>query len=177
MTTNAPKKRRRAGVPEIVEMPDRKMAVVRSKGDPNEVGEYVFPALYGAVYQLKFARKKAGEDVFKISPLVAHWPDAHLVPKDEWTAIWGLPIPDDVTVVPAKVPEPPVSVETWPGGPAAQVLHIGPYDQEGPNVGKLHAFIAEQGYEIAGDHEEEYLTSPDAKVMRTMIRYPVRKRA
>ena len=47
--------------PEIVEMPPRKMAVVTSKGDPNVVGEKVFPALYGSVYTLKFDRKKRGQ--------------------------------------------------------------------------------------------------------------------
>ena len=35
-------------------------------------------------------------------------------------------------------------------------------------------FIAASGYEIAGPHEEEYLTQPDAKQMKTIIRYPVR---
>jgi hypothetical protein len=33
--------------PEIVEMPARTMAVVRTLGDPNDVGERVFKALYG----------------------------------------------------------------------------------------------------------------------------------
>ncbi len=40
-----------------------------------------------------------------------------------------------------------------------------------------HQFIEENGYEIAGVHEEEYLTSPDAKVIRTIIRYPVKKKS
>lgn len=39
----------------------------------------------------------------------------------------------------------------------------------------LHSFIAKQGYEIAGGHEEEYLTRPTSKVIKTIIRYPVRK--
>jgi hypothetical protein len=176
MTTNAPRKKARAGEPELVDLPDRRVAVVTSKGDPEVVGEYVFPALYGAVYTLKFARKKAGIDNFKVGPLIAHWPDAHLVPRDQWTGIWALPIPNDVTEVPAKIPEPQVRVETWNAGTVAQVLHIGPYSEEGPTVAKLHAFIEEQGFEIAGDHEEEYLTSPDAKVVKTIIRYPVRKK-
>lgn len=176
MTTKAPKKKAKAGEPELTELPDRKVAVVTSVGDPNVVGEQVFPALYGAVYKLKFARKKAGEGDFKVGPLIARWPDAHLVPKDRWTGHWALSVPDDTTELPVKVPKPPVALETWHYGTVAQVLHLGPYDQEGPNIERLHAFIAEQGYEIAGDHEEEYLTSPKAKVMKTIIRYSVRKR-
>lgn len=43
-------------------------------------------------------------------------------------------------------------------------------------IERLQQFIAEGGYEIAGMHEEEYLTSPDAKVPRTIIGYPVEKK-
>lgn len=163
--------------PEIVEMPSRKMAVVVSKGDPNVVGEKVFPAMYGSLFTLKFDRKKAGLEPFKVTGLRARWPDAHLVPKEQWTAHWAIPVPDDVTELPQKQPETTVTLETWDYGTVAQILHIGPYSAEGPTIEKLHEFIADQGYEIAGDHEEEYLTSPKAKVIKTVIRYQVRKKA
>ena len=148
-------------------MPARKMAVVTSKGDPNVVGEQVFKPLYGSVYTLKFDLKKQGKEAFKVEPLRARWPDAHLLPKDEWTAHWALPIPDDTEVLPQKVPDAQVRIETWHYGTVAQVLHIGPYSEEGPTVTLLHRFIEESGYEIAGPHEEEYLTRPDAKVQKT----------
>ncbi|MCX6376747.1 MAG: GyrI-like domain-containing protein [Armatimonadetes bacterium] len=162
--------------PVITEMPAQTMAVVVTKGDPNVVGAQVFPALYGAVYTLKFQLKKAGKEDFKVSGLRARWPDAHLLPKDQWTAHWALPIPDGTTEVPKKVPKPEVKIEVWEYGTVAEILHLGPYSEEGPTVEKLHEFIAESGYEIAGTHEEEYLTRPDAKVVKTIIRYPVRKR-
>ena len=88
--------------PQIMDMPSQNMAVVYSKGDPNEVGPQVMPALYGSVYTLKFSLKKKGVD-FKVGTLRARWPDAHIVPKDQWSGIWGLPIPDEVTVLPQKV--------------------------------------------------------------------------
>jgi uncharacterized Fe-S radical SAM superfamily protein PflX len=50
-------------------------------------------------------------------------------------------------------------------------------DQEGPTVERLHGFVKESGYELAGAHEEEYLSKPDAKVVRTIVRYPVRRKA
>ena len=162
--------------PRIVEMPSQTMAVVTSKGDPNVVGEQVFPALYGAVFTLKFQLKKAGKPDFKVTGLRARWPDAHLVPKDQWTGIWGLPIPEGTTELPKKVPEPEVRIEVWEYGTVAEILHIGPYSEEGPTVERLHEFIRESGYEIAGAHEEEYLTRPTAKVPKTIIRYPIRKR-
>lgn len=163
-------------IPVIGEMPAQTMAVVVTKGDPNVVGETVLPALYGAVYTLKFQLKKSGKEDFKVSGLRARWPDAHLLPKDQWTGLWALPIPDGTTEIPKKVPEPDVKIEVWEYGTVAEILHIGPYSEEGPTVEKLHKFIAESGYEIAGGHEEEYLTRPDAKVVKTVIRYPVRRK-
>ncbi len=163
-------------VPEIVEMPDCKVATVSSKGDPNVVGEQIFKPLYGAVYTLKFDLKKRGLATFKVAGLRARWPDAHLVPKDQWIAHWALPIPDDTESLPKKSPDDPdVEIATWEYGTVAQVLHLGPYSEEGPTIEALHKFIADSGYRIAGDHEEEYLTSPKAKVMKTIIRCRVEK--
>jgi hypothetical protein len=87
-----------------------------------------------------------------------------------------LPIPEDIDSLPQKVPGTEVKIETWEYGTVVQILHLGPYDQEGPTVERPHKFIKENGYEIAGVHEEECLTRPDAKVIKTIIRYPVRKK-
>jgi len=162
--------------PQILEMPPQKMAVVYAKGAPDKVFPECMPALYGSVYTLKFDLKKKGLPTFKVSGLRARYPDAHLVPKDEWTHIIGLPIPEDTTSLPQKVPGIEVKIETWEYGTIAQILHLGPYDQEYATVERLHKFVEENGYEIAGVHEEEYLTTPDAKVIKTLIRYPVRKK-
>ena len=162
--------------PQILEMPPQKMAVVQGKGTPQEVFAQLMPALYGSAYTLKFDLKKKGLPTFKVSGLRARYPDACLVPKEEWTHIMALPVPNDTTTLPQKAPETEVRLETWEYGTVAQILHLGAYDEEGPTVERLHKFIEENGYEIAGMHEEEYLTTPDAKVIKTLIRYPVRKR-
>ncbi len=162
--------------PQILEMPSQKMAVVYGKGAPDKVFPEVMPALYGSVYTLKFDLKKKGLPTFKVSGLRARYPDAHLVPKDEWTHIIGLPIPGDTTSLPQKVAGTEVKLETWQYGTVAQILHLGAYDQEEATINRLHKFIEESGYEIAGIHEEEYLTSPDTKVVKTLIRYEVRKK-
>ena len=156
-------------------MPSQKMAVVYVKGDPNEVMSDVMPALYGSVYTLKFELKKKGIE-FKVTGLRARWPNAHLVPKDEWIGICGLPVPDETTSIFQKVPDVEVKIEQWDYGTVAQVLHIGSYSEEQPTVERLHKFIEGNGYEISGIHEEEYLTSPQAKVQKTIIRYPVKKK-
>lgn len=158
----------------IYEKLNQTMATVVSKGDPNIVGEKVFPALYGAVYGLKMALKKSGAGDFKVTGLRARWPDAHLVPKSEWKAIWALPIPDGTTELPKKVENPEVRIEVFEYGTVAEIMHIGPYTEEGPTVQVLHKFIDESGYEITGVHEEEYVTSPTAKIQKTLIRYQVR---
>jgi len=162
--------------PQILEMPSQRMAVVYGKGAPDKVFPKLMPALYGSVYTLKFDLKKKGLPTFKVSGLRARYPNAHLVPMEEWTHIIGLPIPEDTTSLPQKVPGIEVKIETWEYGTVAQILHLGAYDQEKPTVERLHKFIEDSGYEIAGVHEEEYLTKPDAKVVKTIIRYAVRKR-
>ncbi|MES0279095.1 MAG: GyrI-like domain-containing protein [Dehalococcoidales bacterium] len=162
--------------PRIIELPPQKMAVVRGKGSPDELFPVVMPALYGSVYTLKFDLKKKGLPTFKVTGLRGRYPDADTTPKEQWTITLGLPVPDDTTTLTQKVAEVEVALETWPYGTMAQILHIGAYDQETPTIERLQRFIEESGYEMAGDHEEEYLTSPDAKVVKTLIRYLVRKK-
>lgn len=162
--------------PQIVEMPAQKMAVVYGKGRPDKVFSEVFPALYGSVYTLKFSLKKDGLPTFKISAPRSRYPDGLLVPMEQWTIITGIPVPEGTTSLPQKVPAVEVKLETWEYGTVAQILHIGAYDQEKPTVERLQKFVEDSGYQIAGAHEEEYLTKPDAKVVKTIIRYPVRKK-
>jgi len=162
--------------PKILEMKSQKMAVVYTKGSPGKVAEKALPVLYASVYKLKSELKKKGV-TFKVEKLRARWPDAHLVPDDQWTGIWGLPVPEDTISLPQKVPEIEVRLETWNYGKVAQILHVGPYGEEEPTVKRLHDFISRNGYEIAGVHEEEYLTSPEARVIKTVIRYPIKKKS
>lgn len=162
--------------PVVIEMPSQKMATVRTVGDPGTVGGQAFSALYGAVYTLKFDLKKRGIE-YKIGPPRARWPNAHTQSREEWIGVWGIPVPEDTNTLAQKVPDVRVMLETWEYDTVAEVLHIGPYSEEGPTVHRLHEFIAASGYEIAGPHEEEYLTRPTAKVQKTVIRYQVRQRA
>ena len=159
--------------PAIIEMPPQRVAVVRSVGDPNDVGAQVFPALFGSVMTLKFKVLKPQGIDYKPGAPRARWPDLPGTPKDQWTGLWAIPVPDDTDELPQTVPDVPVTLETWEYGSVAHILHVGPYTEEPPTVEKLQAFITESGYRIAGAHEEEYLSRPNAKTMRTIIRYPV----
>jgi hypothetical protein len=159
--------------PNLIEMPSMKMAVVVTVGDPNHVSQDAMKALFGAVYKIKFSLKKEGIE-FKVDALRARWPNAHLVPKDQWEAHWAIPVPEDTGELVQKVPGFPVKLETWQYGTVAQILHQGPFSTEGPTVQRLHDFISQSGYEFNGVHEEHYLTKMDSKDQRTLIRYPVR---
>lgn len=162
--------------PRVLEMPAQKMAVVEGKGAPDKVFSELMPALYGSVYTLKFSLKKQGVPTFKVGALRSRYPNAHLVPKEEWIIRMGLPVPEDTVSLPQKVPGIRVKLETWEYSTVAQILHLGPYDTEYGTVARLHQFIEEAGYEMAGTHEEEYLSRPDVKVPRTIIRYPIKKK-
>jgi hypothetical protein len=70
-------------------------------------------------------------------------------------------------------------------GLSSQIMHIGPYSQEGPTVEKLHNFIEEKGYEFNGSlpgekHHEIYIsnmlrTKPEK--LKTIIRQPMKRRS
>jgi hypothetical protein len=66
--------------------------------------------------------------------------------------------------------------ERWAEGRCAQVLHIGPYADEGPTIVRLHEGIAAAGYRPRGHHHEIYLGDPRRSApekLRTILRQPV----
>lgn len=167
----------RALKPELTHVEPTTVLTITSIGDPNRSEKYL-TALYGTAYGTKFkVFKPQGKDM-KLGKLIGRWPDAHLKPKDQWKGIWGLPVPDFVNEgdLVQKDPALQVKVEVWEYQDVAHILHKGPYIEEGQTVKLLHEFIKNSGYEIDGNsHEEVYLTSPDAKDQKTIIRYKVKK--
>ncbi len=147
--------------PRIVDRPRQRMAVLETVGDPDEVGARAVGALYGAIAQLGL----------KSGALRARWPNAADEPKDNWIARWALPVPDHTPELGGGI-----ALETWDGRPAAEIVHEGPFgDQEVEAVRRLHRFIKDCGYEIAGPAEEEYLTRPGDEPQRTAIRFEIRQ--
>lgn len=152
------------------------MAVVRGKGSPDRVFAELIPALYGSVFTLKFDLKKKGLPTFKVSGLRARYPFILKETKDLWTIHVGLPVPDDTVSLPQKAAGIEVKLETWSYGAVGQILHLGTYAEEEANINRLLEFISDNGYAVSGPHEEEYLTRPDAKVPKTIIRYEIKKK-
>jgi hypothetical protein len=67
-------------------------------------------------------------------------------------------------------------LERFREGPAAQVMHIGPYAAEGPTIKRLHEFITASGRARRGKHHEIYLSDPRRSApekWKTVIRQPV----
>jgi hypothetical protein len=63
-------------------------------------------------------------------------------------------------------------------GLCAQVLHLGPYSEEGPTIERLHGFIASGGYVHTGKHHEIYLSDPRRcapEKIKTILRQPIRR--
>lgn len=155
--------------PQIRKMPEKvKMLVVEKKGDPNGVAGMAFSTLFSTFFSLPGV---------KMAPPRARWLNQPSDPRNEWIGLYALPLPDSVISLQPQVEG--VKIDYWQYGEVAEILHIGAYSEEPPTIEKLFAFISEQGYEIAGPHEEEYLkgaeSGPDASKYMTIIRYQVRK--
>jgi hypothetical protein len=179
-----------------VEAPELSFLMIDGQGDPNTSGQYreAVSALFSVSYASRFALKDAGVIDFGVMPLEGLWWASDMSafsiedkPAWQWTML--IMQPDEVTaevLAEAKVKaaaKVPVAVleqlrlERFAEGLAAQMLHIGPYSAEGPTVASLHAFIAEQGRELAGKHHEVYLGDPRRSApekLKTIIRQPMR---
>lgn len=180
--------------PAFVDVPDLPFLMIDGMGDPNTDARYAaaLHGLYSVAYGVRFALKRQDGVDAPVLPLEGLWwvPDMSLFSvgdKSAWH--WTLLIPQADAVTPALVAAraaaardkgeaaaADVRLERWVEGRCAQVLHRGPYTDEGPTIERLHAFIAEQGCVLTGKHHEIYLgdprrTRPDR--LRTIIRQPV----
>jgi hypothetical protein len=168
----------RAFVPELRRLPRRRVLTVTTIGNPNLVAQRCVNALFGTAYGTKF-KVHGPKQKMQVGLLACRWVNAMKAPVSKWEARWGLEVSPFVTgrkLLQAD-PKTRVRVVDWEYGMVAQILHQGPYAEEWPSIEKLHRFIAEKGYRIVGPHEEEYLTRPDVKVPKTIIRYRVKKLA
>ncbi len=186
----------RAGdAPALIEVPEMPFLMIDGSGDPASSPVYAeaLQALYSVAYTLKFSLKHGplGLDV-TVMPLEGLWwtPDMSTFAADrdawQWTLMIALPeeVPPDL-VEEAKAGAVAkrevfgarrVRLERFAEGLSAQVMHHGPYSDEGPTIERLHRFIAERGYVLTGRHHEIYLGDPRRTAphrLRTILRQPV----
>jgi effector-binding domain-containing protein len=163
--------------PTILSMGDQRVIVVETVGAPEKTAGEALKLLFKLYFQLDGVTKGPHMPAPR-----ARWPRDLNVPQDQWLGRFALPVPEGVTTLPAFGAKPGLTVklDTWTYGEVAQILHIGPYDEEAPTVDRLHAFAKGQGCEITGEHEEEYLRGPgmfgkgNPDQYYTLIRFPVR---
>jgi hypothetical protein len=182
----------------VVDVPDLQYLMIDGHGDPNTSPLYAeaLAALYPVAYKLKFLSKsELGRD-YVVPPLEGLWwaddMDSFTVARDksQWDWTMMLMVPDwlyDAHVReavdragaknrPARLDD--IRVETLSEGRCVQTLHIGPYDDEGPLLERMHEeFIPQNGLQVTGKHHEIYLgdarrTAPER--LRTILRQPVR---
>lgn len=182
--------------PDLLEVPPLAYLMIDGEGDPNTAQAYAdaVSTLFTLSYTLKFYLKKMpGGPDYGVMPLEGLWwaepmETFSVERKDDWKWTSLILQPEPVTrehvesaMKQAAAKEPPslhlVRYEQLHEGKSAQILHVGPYSEEAPAIQRLHAFIREQGLELAGKHHEIYLNDPRRTAperLRTIIRQPVK---
>ncbi len=182
--------------PEVIDVPPGSFLTIVGKGDPNgEEYQDALQALYGLSYTLKFKSKADGRDFTVMALEGLWWIDEGVfdlenpVPRSTWNWKSMIRQPDFITdemIEEAKLPVrekrgptvDKVKLEKFNEGLCAQILHRGPYSDEGPTIRKLHDFVEENGYKLRDDHHEIYLSDPrrsKPENIKTIIRHPIEK--
>ena len=187
-----------------VQVPKFNYLMIDGKGYPGSSQEYqdAMSTIYPVAYTLKFASKKKGRD-YTVMPLEGLWwaedfkvfTTEFMERKDEWLWTSLVMQPDFITqqdivqsIKEIKEKNKPLpSIDKLRLGSleeslSAQIMHIGPYSEEGPNIEKLHRFIHNLGGEFNGHvqkHHEIYLSDPrrtKPERLKTIIRQPYVKK-
>lgn len=173
--------------PRITEMSDRHALMVNFEGNPDVVIKAAFGKLFKTYYGLKGVPKLKGQPTpiaryEGFDDLVDNLTSAELK-KRPWKGFVSIAVPQSITSLSsdAMASPYPVRIETLDYGKVAEIVHFGTYESETPTIKKLKSFISDQGYEIVGLHEEDYIKGPgflftNPKNYITIIRYQVRKK-
>lgn len=178
-----------------VEVPPLRYLMIDGQGDPNTSQAYAdaVEALFSVSYTAKFMVKKGPQEIdYSVMPLEGLWwaDDMSTFNVEDkaswkWTMLMMQPdfIPEEVVMdAVEQVREKKqlhavedLRLESFSEGRCAQVLHIGPFSEEGPAIERLHAFI-EARSTLRGKHHEIYLSDirrAAPKNWRTIIRQPM----
>jgi hypothetical protein len=181
---------------DIVEVPQMNFLLIDGEGDPNTSQSFqdAVDVLYPLSYTLKFMVKRGGMEIdYGVLPLEGLWwaddmSSFSVENKQNWK--WTLMImqpefiskemvdkaTEEVRKKKNPVALPSVRFESFAEGKAAQIMHIGPFSEEGPTVEKVHSFIEENGSQPIGKHHEIYLSDirrAAPEKWKTIIRQPM----
>ena len=184
---------------ELVDVPPMNFLMIDGRGDPNTAQAYqeALEALYAVAYKVKFISKRELTKDYVVPPIEGLWWAEDMetftleVDKNAWE--WTMMIMQPEWVSEEMVAEaikqvarsknPPalslLRTERYHEGLSVQIMHIGPYDEEGPTLARMHAeFIPQNGLEENGKHHEIYLSDPRRvapEKLRTVLRQPVKR--
>lgn len=181
---------------ELVDVPEQRFIAVDGRGDPNTSADYAgaVAALYAVAYTIKFASKRTIDLDFVVGPLEGLWwaddPQAFASrAKDSWR--WRMLISQPEWISEDMIGDAKQVAQTKKGLPviaevrhetlrersSAQVLHIGPYDEEGHVLARLHdEWLDANKLRMSGLHHEIYLSDrrrTDPARLKTILRQPV----
>jgi len=180
-----------------VDVPTMQYLMIDGEGDPNTSESYsdALEALFAVSFAVKFLIKKGPQAVdYTVMPLEGLWwaddmSSFSVDNKSDWKWTMMIMQPDIVTedivaraISNVRKKKNPIALseirlETLTEGICAQIMHIGPFSEEGPTVEKVHQYIEGRG-ERAGKHHEIYLSDirrADPEKWRTVIRQPMRQ--
>ncbi|MGC3993312.1 MAG: GyrI-like domain-containing protein [Propionicimonas sp.] len=186
----------RAGRFDVLDIGPLRYLMIDGHGDPNAGGPFAeaVTALFSVGYPLKFASKnQLGRD-YAVMPLEGLWsaadPSVFTTSLDkaswDWTLLMLVPDWIDEAMFASAVAGARTKaglavdrlrLETLDEGRCVQTLHVGPFDDEGEVLRRLHEeFLPTNRLRPTGRHHEIYLsditrTAPDK--LRTILRQPV----
>jgi hypothetical protein len=170
---------------------------VDAEGDPNtsEAFREATEAVYSVSYALKFAVKREQGIDYRVMPLEGLWwtekgqTDLEEIQADRSAWRWTLLIMQPELATQGRFERAlastqkkknlaalsRISFERRYEGRAAQVMHVGPFSEEGSTIERVAHFIRERGGKHRGKHHEIYLndfrrTAPEK--LKTVIRHP-----
>jgi len=178
-----------------VDVPVMNFLMIDGDGDPNNSRAYAdaVEALFAVSYTIKFMVKKGLLAIdYGVMPLEGLWwadDMSKFTTEDKSNWKWTMMIMQPSFVTPeiidsaiadVKKKKNPTALsklrlEAFSEGRCAQILHIGPFSEEGPTIEKVHQFIDSRGNRT-GKHHEIYLSDirkADPAKWKTIIRQPM----
>ena len=183
----------------IVDVPKMRFLMIDGQGSPDSKAYSEAVAwLYSVIYPMKFIAKKKYDKDFVAPPLEGLWwaddmNDFINGNKENWKWRMMIALPnwseeelqdlfnEAVEKACKKLGEVPKSLrmEWFDEGKSVQIMHIGPYSEEGSTIVKMHEeFMPANGLKPHGFHHEIYLNDPRRvapEKLKTVLRQPVKQ--
>jgi hypothetical protein len=177
-----------------LDVPTMNYLMIDGEGDPNTSQTYAeaVETLFMVSYAVKFMVKKSVAIDYGVMPLEGLWwaddmSRFSVEDKSDWKWTMLILQPDFVTretiesaIGDVKKKKNPNAIDklrfkAFSEGKCAQILHVGPFSEEGPTIERVHQFI-DSNSQLRGKHHEIYLSDirkANPAKWKTIIRQPM----